>query len=468
MLIANAQIEGRRVDVRIERGVVAQLDQNLVQLPGEEILDACGGTLLRGLHDHHIHLYATAAARVSVSCGPPDVCSLAQLAEALRQAPGSGWLRGVGYHDSVAGALDRWQLDEVCGDRPLRIQHRSGVMWLLNSLAIECLQIDAEASHPGIERDSSGRVTGRLLRMDDWLGKTLARRAAPDLSMISGELAACGVTGVTDASATNSIAAMRQFAVALEQGQLLQRVLVMGDQQLPGATHPLLRRGPLKILLDAHRLPDYAQLLMWIRRSHDEDRPVAIHCVTRTELVFALSALLEAGQCAGDRIEHASVAPDEVLPLMQAAGITVVTQPGFVYQRGDQYLRDVAGIDQPWLYRGQGFIRAGIPLAGSSDAPYGSVDPWLAMRAATERLTAAGVAMNGDEQLNPEQALALFTGDACSPGQTCASIAAGDVADFCLLDRPWSEARLRLDRTDVLVTLRGGEIIYRRQFRSIE
>ena len=71
---------------------------------------------LPGLHDHHIHLLAFAASLNSVPCGPPHVTCERELAEALRARqpanPGA-WIRGVGYHPSVAGDIDRSWLDRV-------------------------------------------------------------------------------------------------------------------------------------------------------------------------------------------------------------------------------------------------------------------------------------------------------------------------------------------------------------------
>jgi predicted amidohydrolase YtcJ len=93
------------------------------------VLDATGGALLPGLHDHHIHLTALAARESSVECGPPTVNSGEELARALSVA-GDGWLRGVGYHESVMGLPDAAALDRLRSDRPVRIQHRSGRMWL--------------------------------------------------------------------------------------------------------------------------------------------------------------------------------------------------------------------------------------------------------------------------------------------------------------------------------------------------
>jgi predicted amidohydrolase YtcJ len=468
MLIRSAELAGERVDLRVAQGLIVELGKNLVPQLQERVIDAAGGAVLPGLHDHHIHLFALAAARSSVICGPPEINSPAELAEALLKQPGSGWLRGVGYHDSVAGSLDRWQLDKLMPNRPLRIQHRSGKMWVLNGLAMALLGLDIESKKStleltGIERDAAGRANGRLFRRDDWLASKLVRQSPPGLGLLSRELASYGLTGLTDTSATNSSAAMAALQQALEGGELQQRLLVMGTLELPAGSHPLLQRGAVKILLDEHRLPDFDRLLATVAQAHRQQRAVAIHCITPTELVFAATALLEVGGAAGDRIEHASIAPDETLPLLRRAGVTVVTQPGFLWQRGAQYLRDVAAAEQPLLYRGQAFLSAGIPLAGSSDAPYGDADPWLAIRAAVHRQTAAGVEIGGAEKLSPERALALFTTPATAPGSIPREIEVGAIADLCLLDRPWQQARQRLSSADVFATVRSGELIYQRE-----
>src|SRR5699024_11148520 len=123
-----------------------------------------------------------------------------------------------------------------------------------------------------------------------------------------------------------------------------------------------------------------------VAAAHDAGRSVAVHCVTPVQLVLALSAGLDAR----DRIEHASLVPDELIPLLVAAGPTVVTQPGLVHTRGDRYLRDVPADEHDALYRLASLQRAGIRVAASSDAPYGSPGPWLSIHAAVRRQTAGG------------------------------------------------------------------------------
>jgi predicted amidohydrolase YtcJ len=471
MLLANVRIAGRNgvVDVRCAQGLIAEVGPALARPQHVPVIDGAGAALLPGLHDHHIHLYALAARQLSVQCGPPAVCNRAQLARALRADRGSGWLRGVGYHESVAGELDRRTLDALLPDRPLKIQHRSGKLWIVNSLAAQSLALDKHADIPGVSLDASGRPNGRLFRLDDWMRERLALSgpaSLPSLADVSRLLASFGVTGVTDASPDNSPFTLAQFERAAASGELLQRLRVMGAEALPESGCAQVRRGELKVMLDEDALPDWDTLCAMIERAHQQGRAVAVHCVTPAELVLVLAALRAVGARPGDRIEHASLVPRDLLPLLREVGVRVVTQPVFVYERGDQYASAVDPAEHGDLYRCRALLAEGIPVAGSTDAPYGDPDPWAAMRAAVERRSRSGIPIGHGERLTPEEALALFTSAADDAGGESREIAVGGAADLCLLRCTWEEARLRLRSDDVRATFRGGELIHDREQRA--
>ncbi|MBW8755842.1 MAG: hydrolase, partial [Sphingomonadales bacterium] len=159
MLIRNAQVWGSgQADVRLSGERIADIGA-LPSQSGETVIDA-GGQL---------------------------------------QRPGSGWIRGIGYHESVMGLPDARQLDLLVPDRPFRIQHRSGRLWLLNSPALAELLATAEAP-PGLNREK-----GHLFDEDRWLQAALAS-TPPDFSRISADLARCGVTGITDMTPHNDAA----------------------------------------------------------------------------------------------------------------------------------------------------------------------------------------------------------------------------------------------------------------------
>jgi predicted amidohydrolase YtcJ len=457
VLIRNAEILSRSgmtrtAHVRIAAGRIAAVDPDLTPDRGETILEAGGSLLLPGLHDHHIHLAALAASLASVDCGPPAVTDPTTLRQRLvaAAAVGNGWLRGYGYHASVAGDIDRHWLDAVVRDRPLRIQHRSGRLWLFNSAALDLL------GETGPLEASPNGLTGRLYDGDAWLRERLGARR-PDLSRVGALLAGQGVTGVTETTPGNGPDALDWLRAAQRDGELPQRLQVMGDGRLDGMTgDDSCRPGPHKVHLHETDLPPLAQLCLLIQRSHAANRPVAVHCVTQAELIFALSALTDAGAIDGDRIEHASLTPPDVLDWMRDLGVIVVTQHNFLAERGSAYRREIASAELPWLYRGRSFLERGIRLAGGCDAPFGRPAPWAAMQAAIERCDPAGVAIGIEERLAPEEALALFLGPLDDPGGPPRQVQAGVAADLCLLDRNWAGARPALGAVQVTATLIGG------------
>jgi predicted amidohydrolase YtcJ len=459
MLIRRCELEGVMRDVRIAAGRVAHVASELAPDAREEVLDAAGGALLPGLCDHHAHLFSAAAALRSVPCGPPRVRDAQELAAALQSAGGEGWLRGVGYHESVAGELGRGALDRWVPARPVRVQHRSGALWVLNGAAIAALGLDAGQDAPGVERDGAGRATGRLFRLDAWLGARVPREPV-SLGELSRHLARCGVTSVTDAGADNDARSLDALREAQRTGEILQHVRVMGGDALPPVRECGLESGALKLLLDERELPELGAVVARIAAAHRGGRNVAVHAVTRAELLFALAAFSDAGTVAGDRVEHASVAPPEAVAEIRRLGLAVVTQPSFVSERGDQYATDVEPADRPWLYRARAFLAAGVPLAAGSDAPFGAPDPWRAMRAAVERRSEGGRVLGSGEALTPEEALALFTTPGEAPGAPPRRIEPGAPADLCLLRAPWLRARRVLDADLVAATWRAGERIH--------
>jgi predicted amidohydrolase YtcJ len=61
MLIQRAVLlDGTATDVRVDELIVGVGE--LAPHKGEQVLDAAGGTVIPGLHDHHVHLRSAAAA----------------------------------------------------------------------------------------------------------------------------------------------------------------------------------------------------------------------------------------------------------------------------------------------------------------------------------------------------------------------------------------------------------------------
>jgi predicted amidohydrolase YtcJ len=436
LLIARVEVDGRgTVDVRLGRGIVAEIGSALRPGRDEDVVDAEGGALLPGLHDHHVHLRALAASYQSVLVGPPAVRDIggfvARLRAAADQTEPGGWVRAVGYHESVAGPLYRSMLDAAVADRPVRVQHRSGELWVLNTLGLRAVGLD-----------DCGE--GEVWRGDEWL-RTVTPPVETDFERLSREAASFGVTGFTDADPDRTQEDLDRFPSFTRQ-----RVWFMAPPPLPGMA--------TKVLLDDRELPALDSLAADFSASHRCGRPVAVHCVTRVQLVVTLAALEEVGSRPGDRIEHAAVVPPELIPQLRRLGVTIVTQPNFVAERGDQYLSDVDRDERPNLYRVASLQRAGIAVAGGTDAPFGHADVWAAMRAAVSRQTATGSVLGPSERVSPLAALRLFLGSPTCPGRV-RQIAVGAPADLCLLRAPLAEALSALTADLVRLTVVDGAVV---------
>ncbi|WP_459545629.1 amidohydrolase family protein [Nocardia sp. X0981] len=457
MLIRNATVFGSpHRDVRWAGERITECGTGLRPRAGEDDIDARGGWLLPGFHDHHIHLRALAAQRDSLTVGPPSVRDAAGFAAALRRAdaelaPGR-WIRAVGYHDEVAGPLDRWALDRLVPTRPVRVQHRTGALWSLNSAGCRAVGL-SHCFHDGVERDTAQRVTGRLWRMDTWLRERLPT-ANSDLGALSAAGAAAGVTGCTDATPGLDRANIDDFARQVASGTIRQRLCCMAP---PGITAPEVARfslGPTKFLLDDTTLPDIDEFTARIRATHAVGRPVAVHCVTRVQLVLTMLALDTAGVVPGDRIEHGALVAADTVGWLRARAVTVVTQPHFAVERAAQYAREVPDGDRPDHWRLGSLIDAGVPVAAGTDAPFGGADPWAVLRAAIQPRPDGA----GRERVPLRTALSLFLGRSDAPG-VLRTVSPGAPADLLLLRMPPAEIGTP-ERSAVRLTVIAGVPVY--------
>jgi predicted amidohydrolase YtcJ len=181
--------------------------------------------------------------------------------------------------------------------------------------------------------------------------------------------------------------------------------------------------------------------------------------VTRVALVLALAAWDEIGPRPGDRVEHGGVVPPELAERLAALGLVVVTQPAFVRDRGDRYLREVDPDDVAHLYPCGRLLAAGVGVGGSTDAPFGDPDPWRAIATAIDRRTAAGHVLGPYDRVPPRRALDLFLGALDDPAGPPRRPAAGAPADLCLLAVSVAEALAAPSADHVRATIASGRLL---------
>jgi predicted amidohydrolase YtcJ len=314
--------------------------------------------------------------------------------------------------------------------------------------------------------------------MEEWLSARLPRVTAAEMEsrarVYSHELAANGITALTDATVRNGPEDVKILSSLAGSGAIKQRIsLMLGPQCLNelsalrrAAINSRIQIAGIKFMHVARWEP--AALAQTIRDTLWQEADCAFHVTEIEELDAVLHACQRAlppgtPRAANTlRIEHGGLIPPGYLELIAALDAWVVTNPGFIYYRGAKYAAEPGLV--AYLYRGKSLREAGIKLAAGTDAPVTPAKPLTAIAAAVARITVEGYELAPTESLSTEAASALFTRAAADLSRIPAgALEPGRLADLIVL--PADPAKLQpaeLMNLTVETTIVGGQIIYER------
>jgi predicted amidohydrolase YtcJ len=331
-----------------------------------------------------------------------------------------------------------------------------------------------------LERDSSGRLTGFVVGMEEWLSNRLPRVTAAELESrartFSRELAAAGITAFTDATVRNGPEEMAALAKLSDSGAISQRIFAMlGYPHIEAANKARQIAENSGIRFAGIKFTDVAgwkpgELARIVARALDDGMDCAFHSTEIEELdavLIAIEAAIDqvsstAAERCVCRIEHGGLIAPEYPERIAELGVWVVSNPGFIYYRGAKYAAEPGLI--PYLYRGRSLISAGVSMAAGSDAPVSPARPLAAIAAAVARVSVEGYELALDEKLTTEEAFALFTRSAsrlCRLG--AGEIAPGRIADLIVL--PTDPLKLmppELLNLTVEMTIVDGRVVFER------
>ena len=459
---------------------------------GTAVVDCGGRTVIPGLVDAHLHLFAAAARAGQVDCGPRAAPDVAAVIAALRGASASGnpgnsgnaeWVRGYGYDDAPTGLgrhLDRRDLDLVSLTRPVRVDHRSGHAVVLNTAGLFAMGIASGAPDPPggvVVRDAAGHPTGLLLEplAWDWPAAVALTGVASDYPAGLGELGrrllGYGITAVTDAGAGNGIAKWYGLASAVADGALPLRVTMMAGWGKLAELRPaglrygdttaggMLTLGHAKIMLTASGgalHPDPEGLTAMVRAAQQAGYPAAIHAVEQDAAVAAALSLCEVAPPGGSRhrIEHCAECPPDVADLVRRSGARAVVNPAWLHYDGGRYAATVAPGLLPHLHSAGALYARGVPLGLGSDAPVVEANPWAGMAAAVSRRSAGGIELGGRGLPSVSAALGVQAGGR--------RIAIGQTADLAVVaPNPLAMPLGDLAAVRAALTIVNGRIVWR-------
>lgn len=161
------------------------------------------------------------------------------------------------------------------------------------------------------------------------------------------------------------------------------------------------------------------------------------------------------------RIEHALFLTDTCIKKIGRQKIAVVTQPEFLSHMDSANLPSLPGFRQLPL---RTLIDEGIRVAGSSDWPVVSCNPFNGIERSVTRRAGKNEILQKEEAITVHEAISMYTSEAAfilGISDITGTLEAGKRADFVLLSEdPFRMDAARLSEISVLKTYLGGEMVY--------
>ncbi|ODT86954.1 amidohydrolase [Phenylobacterium sp. SCN 70-31] len=434
--------------------VGARADAQALVGQATRIVDLGGAALFPGFTDSHAHLRGVGERELSLNLeGAASAAEAAQRVKAhldARKPEGPIWGRGwieTGWPEGRF--LERGDIDPIAPDRPVLLTRADGHALVANSAALKAAGVDeTTVAPPGGEilKGPDGRLTGVLVDNAMRLVASLRRAPTEADRRAAFEAAfrvetAYGWTGV------------HSMSVAWDDVDLLERMNAEGGTPLriynavdAAQAGPLFEGGPratrdglivtraVKLYEDgalgsrgAALFEPYAdapgarglvvtppdRMRAFMARAHASGIQVAAHAIGdrgNAEVLDMMAA--ENVRGLRWRIEHAQVVRPSDIPRFADLEVIASMQPSHAI--GDLHFAPARLGDARMrgAYAWTSMRRAGVVVAGGSDAPVERGDPLIEFYAAVARKDLNGFSAPNwapQEALSREAALAIFT-----------------------------------------------------------
>lgn len=525
---AIAITNGRITAVGLQSDIVtlAGPDTHVIDLRGTTILPG-----LIDAHGHLAGLGQLSLGVVDLSGTRSYAEVIERVAQRVRTAAPGDWIVGRGWdHESWPAPEDSPRtlpthdpLSEISPDNPVWLSRVDGHAALANRAAMELAGIDPGTSSPAggeIIRDERGNPTGVFIDNAEALVERIipANIGGDPRAIILEAQRRCfevGLTGVHDMGVHPTTAAM--YLQMADAGEIKLRInaalpanvaLRHMSEHDPITDHPTITLRSCKLYMDgamgsrgAWLLEPYAD-----RPTGPEGEPYTGLAVSDPDFVEAVAKLaLERGyqvsthaigdranrevldayeraarsltsnspnslrtlQDARFRVEHAQLLSPADIPRFAALGIIPSMQP--THCTSDmRWVADRVGDERALgAYAWQSLLASGAIIAGGSDFPVESHNPFLGLYAAVTRQNLEGLPHGGwlpDQRMTRAQALRSMTLHAAHASfheDSRGSLTPGKLADLIVIDRDLMTCpEDEIPTTKVLLTMIGGQIVH--------
>ncbi len=490
-----------------------------VKGPQTQLLDAAGRIVLPGFTDCHVHFMSGSVGLTGVILD--DAKSVEEIQRRVKQFadqhPDQPWVLGRGWFYPLfapSGMPDRSILDAVVPDRPVFLESYDGHTYWANTKALELAHVTRATPDPPngvIVRDAQGVPTGAL---KDFAAR-LVRNVVPPvtreqrlatLRLGLHEAAKNGVVRIHSAGgdfeyfdlydelrSKGELTARFYIAYFLDPPELTTKELDLIENARAKYHDDWLSAGAVKTMLDGVVESHTAALTyadtgkttptFWaadkytaaMQELDERGLQMFTHAIGDNAVHLALNAFENMQRVNGThdmrpRVEHVETIQAADVARFGQLGVIASMQPLHAYPDDDTLGPWLSGAGQDlgsraWVWKS--IMDAGGHLAFGSDWPVVTINPWPGVEVAVTRQTTDGTPAGGfvpSQRLTVAQAIAGYTIGAAYAGhreKTEGSIEPGKLADLIVLSQdPFAVPANQLSKTEVLLTMVGGKIVY--------
>ena len=496
---------------------VGSLSQILLDCGGAEshdIVQLKGRFVMPGFNDAHVHLGGAGRDKLTLALnGATSVDDVLKMVKAAaeKHKPGE-WILGSGWDQS------RWpdqkyptrlELDQAAPNNPVYLDHISGHIAVVNSLALKHAEITSETPNPPggeIDRFADGEPNGLLKEnATEMVSQRIPDPSDEDrqkgIELVLAELAQNGVTSVQDFSAWEDFQAYgdlkRANKLTVRVTEWLPFTLSTDELQNRraegGTTDPWLRTGALKGFMDGALGTHTAALLAPYSDDPSTSGMLTVDpeklkamAIERDRLGFQLAfhaigdkanrvaldtfeSLLRVNppRDRRDRIEHAQVVAPEDEARFGSLHVIASMQPS--HETNDmRWAEQRLGPERSkGAYAWRSLQNAGAKLAFGTDYDVEPINPLRGLYACTTRESVDGGPPGGwipQEKLPLADCISAYTSGSAyaefMDGKK-GELKVGEFADFVILSQDLTKIPPRdILKTEVLRTVVGGKTVY--------
>jgi predicted amidohydrolase YtcJ len=494
-------------------------EEILALLPlGYPSTDLNGNTMIPGILDAHGHFPGEGLHAVAADLNSPPIgnkLTISDIESALTEYASKtdkgDWIRGFGFDDTTIAEqrfITVQELDAISTEHPIFVFHISAHMAVVNSFALELLNIDKYTLNPEggeYQKDKNGELTGLLLEN----AHHSARQAALNFSTLDALSVINFATnrylkqGIT--TAQNGMLHKENFDLVSMSAKLglydirqiiwpsveTAEAILSGEKDTDAFNDKMFKLGAVKIVADGSiqgytgylthpyhvpavdRKDDYAgyplqarqTLVDIVEKYHQAGMQIAIHGngdASIDDIIFAIESAQNKRPNPDARfiVVHSQMVRDDQLMKYKELGITPSYFNAHVYYWGDRHREIFIGPDRAKRISPLATTeQLGIKFTTHSDSPVVPMTPWLNAWSAVTRQTSSGQTLGLNEAVSRYSALTAMTIDAAwqvFEEQTRGSLEPGKFADFVILEKDPLASNNNLKDPVVLSTWIGG------------